>query len=484
MQRGEILRDERLKHLEALKEQGVDPYPAQVTRDHTMAEALTRLGQSVAVAGRVLAIRSHGKAMFLDLADESGKIQIYVKADELGDRFAELQLLDEGDFVAVQGEIFTTKLGETTVHTRSFQILVKTLRPLPSLWHGLKDTEERFRKRYLDLLLNPEVRQFFDLRVKIMKALRRVMDSHGFTEVETPTLQPMYGGASARPFTTHYNAYNTDVFLKIAPELYLKRLLVGGYEKVYEMSRNFRNEGADPTHNPEFMELEFYAAYWDDERLMAFTEDLVIETLEMVRGKAEIELSGEIIPITRPFDRITFSELTGGTMNDEAFKVGVKKIRRPTFVLQTPRYLVPLAKGLNEQVARSFQFCLAGMELAKAFSELNDPFDQRRQFELQAEGRAKGDEEAQPLDEEFLEALEHGMPPAAGFGMGLERFIALVAGQESLRQTMYFPFMKPRPKAEAKPLHSSSISEERRGMKSRGPKSTKQSPAKKKKPSK
>ena len=444
MQRGEILKEERLKHLRQLKKMGVDPYPAQAQREQTIIDALGRLGQPAAVVGRVLAIRSHGKTIFFDIRDESGKIQIYARADELGSRFSELELLDEGDFVAVQGDVFTTKLGETTVHTRSFQILVKTLRPLPSRWHGLKDVEERFRKRYLDLLLNPEVRQLFDLRVRVMKALRNVMDSHGFIEVETPTLQPIYGGASARPFTTHYNAYDTDVFLKIAPELYLKRLLVGGYEKVYEMSRNFRNESADPTHNPEFMELEFYAAYWDDEALMKFTEDLIIETLEMVRGKAEIEINGEVIPVTRPFDRITFAELTGGTMADETFKVAAKKLRKPTFVLQTPRYLVPLAKGLNEQVARSFQFVMAGLELAKAFAECNDPLDQRHQFELQAEGRAEGDEEAQPLDEEFLEALEYGMPPAAGYGMGLERFIALVAGQETLRQTMYFPFMKPR----------------------------------------
>ncbi len=458
MQRGEILQTERLKHLAALRDRGVDPYPAHIVREQTVAEALTHLDRSAAVAGRVIAIRSHGKAIFVDLRDESGKIQIYARADELNERFAELGLLDEGDFLAVQGEVFTTKLGETTIHTKSFQILAKTLRPIPPAWQGLKDVEERFRKRYLDLLVNPEVRQLFDLRVRCLKVIRSFMDSHGFTEVETPTLQPIYGGASARPFTTHYNAYDTDVYLKIAPELYLKRLLVGGYELVYEMSRNFRNEGADPSHNPEFMELEFYAAYWDEEKLMNFTEDLVIETLEMVRGRAEIEIGGEVIPLTRPFDRITFAELTGTTMSDEAFKAAIKEIRKPTFVLETPRYLVPLAKGLNDQVARSFQFVLAGLELAKAFSEQNDPLDQRRQFELQAEGRAKGDEEAQPLDEDFLLALEYGLPPAAGFGMGLERFIALVAGQESLRQTMYFPFMKPR--------RSSSASVERRGVKS------------------
>lgn len=464
MQRGEILKSERLKHLKALRAVGVDPYPARVTREHTIADAQGRLGQAAAVVGRIRSIRSHGKTVFLDLVDESGHIQVYLKADDLGSRYREVELLDEGDFLAVQGEVFTTKMGEITIHTRALQVLAKSLRPLPVSWHGLTDVEERFRKRYLDLLVNPEVRQLFDLRVKVMKALRNVMDSHGFTEVETPTLQPIYGGASARPFTTYYHAYDTDVFLKIAPELYLKRLLVGGYEKVYEMSRNFRNEGADPTHNPEFMELEFYAAYWDEEILMAFVEELVIETLEIVRGKAEIEVGGEVIPVARPFDRMTFAELTGGTMSDEAFKTAVKKIRRPTFVLETPRYLVPLAKGLDEQVARSFQFVMAGMELAKAFSELNDPLDQRRQFELQAEGRAKGDEEAQPLDEEFLEALEYGMPPAAGFGMGLERLIALVAGQDTLRQTMFFPFMKPRLKAEPKPLKARTL-RERRGAK-------------------
>lgn len=444
MKRGEVLRTERLKHVEELRKLGIDPYPASVNRKDTTQEARDKMGSQVAVAGRIMSLRLHGKALFLDLADESGKIQVYAKADELGERYAELELLDEGDFLAIQGSVFTTKMGEITIHTDNFQLLVKTLRPLPSAWHGLKDTEERYRKRYLDLILNPEVKQLFQVRARTLKEIRSFMDSADFTEVETPTLQPLYGGASARPFLTHYHAYDTHVFLKIAPELYLKRLLVGGYERIYEISRNFRNEGADPTHNPEFLALEFYAAYWDEHQLMDFTEKLITTVITNVRGRPEIEIDGKTIAVNQPFRRITFAELTKGAMSDEAFKVGVKELQEPTFILNTPRYLVPLAKGLNDDVARSFQFVMGGIELIKAFAEQNDPAEQRRQFEIQMAGREQGDDEAQPLDEDFLEALEYGMPPTAGWGMGLERFIALLAGQNTLRQTMYFPFMKPK----------------------------------------
>jgi len=444
MKRGEVLRTERLKHVEELRKLGIDPYHASVNRKDTTQEARDKMGSQVAVAGRIMSLRLHGKALFLDLADESGKIQVYAKADELGERYAELELLDEGDFLAIQGSVFTTKMGEITIHTDNFQLLVKTLRPLPSAWHGLKDTEERYRKRYLDLILNPEVKQLFQVRARTLKEIRSFMDSADFTEVETPTLQPLYGGASARPFLTHYHAYDTHVFLKIAPELYLKRLLVGGYERIYEISRNFRNEGADPTHNPEFLALEFYAAYWDEHQLMDFTEKLITTVITNVRGRPEIEIDGKTIAVNQPFRRITFAELTKGAMSDEAFKVGVKELQEPTFILNTPRYLVPLAKGLNDDVARSFQFVMGGIELIKAFAEQNDPAEQRRQFEIQMAGREQGDDEAQPLDEDFLEALEYGMPPTAGWGMGLERFIALLAGQNTLRQTMYFPFMKPK----------------------------------------
>lgn len=444
MKRGEILREEREKHLEQLKQLGVDPYPAAVQRDHTITEALKRHGQPTAVAGRVIAIRSHGKAIFCDLADETGKIQVYAKADELGDRFDELELLDEGDFLAVQGEVFTTKLGEITVHIQTFQILVKTLRPLPSQWQGLKDVEERYRKRYLDLLLNPEVRHIFDIRTKTIAALRIFLTSQGFIEVDTPVLQPLYGGASARPFTTYYNAYDTNVYLRVAPELYLKRLIVGGYEKVFEFARNFRNEGADTTHNPEYTGLEFYAAYWDEQRLMDFTEELMTVVIEEVLGKPAVTVDGQTIAIKQPFARRTFAEVTGGAMTDEAFKQAIKNIQAPTFITQSPRTLIPLAKRADDQTGRTIQFVLGGIELIKAYSELNDPLDQRGMFEEQMGKRAKGDEEAQVLDEDFLEALEYGLPPTGGWGLGVDRFIALLAGQDSLRQTMFFPFMKPR----------------------------------------
>lgn len=444
MKRGDILRDERLKHLKALEKLGIDPYPATTDRSALIADAKTELGQEVTVVGRITALRSHGKVTFFDLQDESGQVQVYARADELPDLYPVIDLLDAGDFFQSTGSVIETKSGELSVHLKSGKLLAKALRPLPDDWQGLKDVEERYRKRYLDLLLNPETKELFRLRGKIFTRIRDFMNRAGFAEVETPTLQPLYGGASAKPFLTYYHAYDTHVFLKIAPELYLKRLLIGGYEKVYELSRNFRNEGADPTHNPEFMELEFYASFWDEERLMDFTEELVVSVVQETLGKPEIEVGQERIEIKRPFDRITFEALTKGTLSDQDFKMAVKEIRRPTFVLQTPRYLVPLAKGLNKEVARSFQFVLAGLELAKAFAELNDPLDQRAQFEAQQKGRQAGDQEAQPLDEDFLEALEYGMPPAAGFGMGLERFVALLANQETLRQTMYFPFMKPK----------------------------------------
>lgn len=444
MKRGEVLRDERLKHLDELRKLGVDPYPSVTTRTHTVAEARDQRYQTVSVAGRVVAIRSHGKAMFLDLQDESGKMQVYAKADDLGNQFAQLELLDEGDFLSATGVVFVTKMGETTIHATDFQILAKTLRPLPDQWQGFKDVEERFRKRYLDLLLNPEVRQVFAIRRKIFASLRAFMEENGFIEVETPTLQPIHGGASAKPFVTHYNAYETDVYLRIAPELYLKRLLVGGYEKVYEITRNFRNEGADATHNPEFTNMEFYAAYWNEEMVMEFTERLIIRLVTDALGKPEITVGDETITISAPFERIDFATLTGGDMTDEGLKKHAKDLRKPTFVINHPRHLVPLAKAKDSETARSFGLYVAGIELVKAFGELNDPLDQRRQFEEQMDRRAHGDEEAQLIDEDFLEALEHGMPPAGGFGIGLERFVALVAGQDTLRQAMYFPFMKPR----------------------------------------
>lgn len=439
-----MIADRRGK-LEALRAQGVDPFPPTTKRTHTIAQASTvGEGTEVAVAGRLQSVREHGKTVFGDLTDESGTIQVVWKADELSeDQFSFVKLLDPGDILSASGSIFTTKTGQLSVLVKEQQILAKALRPIPRSWQEFENKEERYRKRYLDLLANPEVRQLFTMRQAIIRQTRRFMDDHAFTEVETPTLQPIYGGASARPFTTHYNAYDTDVYLKIAPELYLKRLLIGGYERVYELSRNFRNEGADATHNPEFLELEFYAAYWDDEQLMDYVEDLVIAVVSAVRGKPEIVIEGKTIALAKPFARTTFNDLTNGDLSDQSFKVGVKKVLEPTFVRFTPRYLVPLAKAHDEQFAQSFQFVMGGVELAKAFAELNDPIDQRHQFELQSKGRAEGDEEAQPLDEDFLEALEYGMPPAAGFGMGMERFISMVAGQDSLRQTMYFPFMKP-----------------------------------------
>lgn len=439
--------DDRRSKLEALRQADINPFPPTTNRTHAISDARQALEQSVRIAGRITSVREHGKSAFGDVEDESGSIQLYWKADELGDdAFGRVRLLDPGDFVVVSGEVFVTKAGETTVLVKDYTVLAKSLRPIPRKWQELENTEERFRKRYLDLLANPSVKERFEKRTRIIQAIREFYIRNNFLEVDTPMLQPIPGGAMARPFVTHYNAYDTDVYLRIAPELYLKRLLVGGFERVFEIARCFRNEGADPTHNPEFTQIEIYAAYWNYEDMMASLETMVSTVVREVFGTDTLTLQGQEISFKTPFARKRFVEVSGGHKDDAKFKEGTKGIIQPTFVTHHPAELIPLAKKdpENPEFVQSFQLVINGIELAKGYSELNDPIDQRLRFEEQEQERATGNEEAQRIDDDFIEALEYGMPPAAGLGVGIDRLVTVLTDAPSLREAMLFPFMKPR----------------------------------------
>lgn len=443
----------RKSKLTNLENQGIDPFPSESERNYTAKdilekqEQLINSSQEITVAGRITARRGHGKLAFLDITDESGKIQVVAKADTLGDKeFGLLDLIDVGDFFQATGKAFVTKSGELSVEAKGIKILAKSIRPLPEKWHGLKDTETRYRERYVDLIVNPEVKEKFYIRAKVIQTLRQFFLNHGFMEVDTPVLQPIAGGASAKPFCTHYNAYDRDVFLRIAPELYLKRLLVGGFEKIFEFARCFRNEGVDATHNPEFTNLEFYWAYADYDKVMDLTEEMIRFVVEVINdGNPIIEIYGKEIDFSKKFKRVTFNELTLGKNTDEAFKIGVANTFEPTFVTNHPVELIPLAKRNKKDSAYvdSFQLVIAGLELCKAFSELNDPIDQRKRFEDQMKLREKGDEEAQLLDDDFLKAMEYGMPPTGGWGMGVDRFVRVLTSSKTLREILLFPFMRP-----------------------------------------
>jgi lysyl-tRNA synthetase class 2 len=430
-----------------LEELGVETYPAKSERNYIVEKVLASKEEFIAgteelkLAGRITAMRGHGAIIFADLVDESGKLQLLFKSDNLADSFGLLELLDVGDFIQVAGKLFITKAGETTLEVTSFKLLTKSLRPLPEKWHGLTDLETRYRQRYVDLIVNPRVKDLFYKRSKIIASIRQFLVNNGFIEVDTPTLQPIAGGAVAKPFKTHYNAYDRDVFMRIAPELYLKRLIVGGFEKVFEFARCFRNEGVDATHNPEFTNLEFYWAYTDYEKLMEFTEELMKNLVTEVFGQTDIEIAGELVDFGKKFPRITFSDLTEGKNTDEAFKNAVKKIVEPTFIIDHPLDISPLAKKKDVSTVERFQLILGGLEVVNAFSELNDPVDQKNRFEEQVERKEDG--EKHPFDDDFIKALEYGMPPTAGWGMGIDRMVMLLTGSKTLREILLFPFMKP-----------------------------------------
>jgi lysyl-tRNA synthetase, class II len=439
-------REDKRKKLEDV---GVETYPAKSERNYLVSKILNVYkefiagGEELRLAGRLLALRGHGAIIFADLVDESGKIQLFFKKDNLANSFKLIELLDVGDFIQVRGKLFITKAGEITLEVLDFKLLTKSMRPLPEKWHGLTDVETRYRERYVDLIVNPEVKELFYKRSKIIQALRNFLSEKGFLEVDTPTLQTVAGGAVAKPFITHYNAYNRDVFLRIAPELYLKRLIVGGFEKVFEFARCFRNEGVDATHNPEFTNLEFYWAYTDYQKLMDFTEELMGNLVKEVFGKTEIEINGNRVDFSKKFPRITFDKITAGKNTDEAFRVAVRKTLDPTFVIDHPVEISPLAKKKNDKSVERFQLILGGLEIINAFSELNDPLDQEERFLEQSKKRETGDEEAHEYDADFVKALEYGMPPTAGWGMGVDRVVMLLTGSKTLREILFFPFMKP-----------------------------------------
>ncbi len=489
------LRKIRLKKLKAIQKAGFLAYPIKTERIHKITEALgdfsklSRLKKEIILAGRIRSQRVHGGATFLHIEDGSasspqggtGEIQAYFRKDRLGEKSYQFFLdnFDIGDFIRVRGILFKTKRGEKTIEAADYKMLAKSLLPLPEKWHGLKDIEERFRKRYLDLIFNPEVKKKFEIRSKIVKEIRNFLEKEGFLEVETPILQPIYGGAKARPFKTHLNAFDMEMYLRIAPELYLKRLLIGGFEKVYEIGRMFRNEGVDSFHNPDFTELEFYWAYADYKDLMKLTERLFEHLLKKIFGKLEIKYEGKKIDFKAPWPRIEFNQLIRkytkinleeihrdalekkakelglqlekglgkAEIADEIYKKFCRqKIWKPTFIIHFPLGFQPLAKALERDPNKlaNFQLIIAGWEMLNAFSELNDPLEQKRRFEEQEKFFKEGFEEAQRMDKDFLEALEHGMPPAAGFGMGIDRLVCLLTDSHSLREIILFPTMKPK----------------------------------------
>ena len=484
-QLSDVLRDRRQK-LERLREAGIDPFPHEFTEREEIGEVRAAHEGLAAgmetdsrhrVAGRIVARRGHGKAAFLDLRDGSGQIQIHATADKLGDEAFELLVdLDLGDFVGVEGTALATRRGgELSLAIDHWRLLAKSLRPPPDKFHGLEDVETRYRHRELDLLANEESRRAFAIRAKAISELRRWLDEHGFVEVETPVLQPLYGGALARPFTTHHNALDRDFYLRIATELYLKRLVVGGIDKVYELGKDFRNEGVSHKHNPEFTMLEWYEAYADYEKTAHDLELMVAEVAERVLGTTVVERDGVEIDLAPPWRRMTLREAvrerTGidvaehptrealatamdveldqaegwGKLVDGMLAKSVEpELIQPTFVVDYPVELSPFAKAhrTEQGLVERWEAFIGGIEIANSFSELNDPDEQRRRFEQQAAELERGDEEAQPYDEAFVEALEHGMPPTGGVGLGIDRLAMMLTGARSLREIVLFPAMR------------------------------------------
>ena len=487
---------QRRANLEALTRLGLPAYPHRFERTDTVTDLVTRHDASTSeqleaarvettTAGRVLAIRSFGKANFLAISDGRARIQVYLRKDALPERdFAILRLLDFGDHVGVSGHLFRTKTNELTIWASRLEFLGKCHVPLPEKWHGLQDVEIRHRQRYLDLIVNPEARRVFEVRTKVVAALRRFLDDRGYLEVETPVMQPIAGGAMARPFVTHHNTLDMDLYLRIAPELYLKRLTVGGMERVYEVARNFRNEGVSTQHNPEFTMLEFYQAYSDYQDLMAMTEEMLAFVAEHATGGLEVPYGEHAISFKAPFRRISLrhaaAEQAGARLGEPvaaddlrdreralqiAGRVGLEvdagagagklamdlfeslceaDLVQPTFVYDFPTEVSPLSKQKADDpdTVERFELYVAGFEIANGFSELNDPLEQRRRFEQQLEAKRRGDAEAHAMDEDYIRALEYGLPPTAGEGVGVDRLVMVLTNSQSIREVILFPHMR------------------------------------------
>ncbi len=501
----QVLRARREK-LEALREKGVEPfaYGYDVTASCADTDRVYRemeesgsldpegYGEVVRIAGRVMSWRSHGKSAFADVEDGSGRVQIYLKKNTVGEEsFELLDLLDLGDWIGVEGKVGRTRMGQITVFATGWTLLSKSLRPLPIgkvevdeesgeriVHSGFADTESRYRQRYADLAVHPEVREVFRTRSRVISEMRRFLDARGFLEVETPVLQPVYGGALARPFHTHHNTLDMKLYLRIADELYLKRLVVGGFEKVYEIAKDFRNEGIDRFHNPEFTMLEFYEAFSDYEDMMRLIEELLVHVTETVLGEPVIRFQGHAIEVRAPFARVSLVESLAEALGGDPLTLPEDELRaraadldipdlegagrgklldklfgelvqpslvQPTFVVDYPRELSPLAKRHREKegLTERFELFMAGEEIANAFSELNDPLDQRVRFEEQARLREAGDDEALQIDEDYLRAMEYGMPPIGGLGMGVDRLIMLLTDSPSIRDVILFPTLRP-----------------------------------------
>ncbi len=487
----------RKEKLERIREMGVNPYPYTYNASHRSLEIINKYdeleGKSVSVAGRIVSMRRMGKASFFHIQDQDGKIQIYIKKDDANeDNYKLFKLFDIGDYVGVKGSVFKTKTGEISVLTDTITLLSKSLRPLPGTkekdgktFHTFADKEQRYRQRYLDLIVNPEIKDIFIKRARLIQSIRDFLDCQRFIEVETPVLQPLYGGAFAKPFTTRHETLDRDLYLRISDELYLKRLIIGGFEKVYELSKVFRNEGMDRNHNPEFTMLEFYITYVDYIYLMDFTEKLIQSVVESVEV-TDLEINGHKIDLMQPFRRASYMDLlsegvgedipvrkmSGGSEADEEHlrklcdSRGIElekgahlgriydilmrefvepNLIDPTFIMDYPIVISPLAKSRrdgNDKIVERFELFIGGCELANAFSELNDPLEQRNRFEQQVTLRKAGDEEAQTLDEDFLKAVEIGMPPTGGVGIGIDRLTMLITGRKTIKDVILFPAMR------------------------------------------
>ena len=477
---------------------GVDPYPRQFERTDTIdalveahssktGEQLDAEPVTTRTAGRILAIRAFGKANFLVISDGKAKIQVYVRQDALPERdFSIYKLLDFGDFIGVEGQLFRTKTNELTIKASHLEFLAKCFIPLPEKWHGLSDVETRYRQRYLDLIVNPDSRRVFEVRSRVLASIRNFLNARGYLEVETPMMQPIAGGALARPFVTHHNALDMQLYMRIAPELYLKRLTVGGIERVYEINRNFRNEGISTQHNPEFTMLEFYQAYSDYQELMVMTEEMLSAVAREAIGTDQIRFGDHDISLAPPYRRVSLREgarvkaseklgvdVTDAELRDAesaaaiAKKLGLELQRswgagkiateiferlneedlvQPTFVYDFPTEVSPLSKQKPDDpdTVERFELYIGGFEVANAFSELNDPAEQRRRFEMQLGDRAAGDDEAHAMDEDYIRALEYGLPPTAGEGVGIDRLVMLLTNSPSIRDVILFPLMRPR----------------------------------------
>jgi len=474
---------ERTKKLEELTKKKIEVYPYTYKKTHnseTVHSDFSKLnGKKVSVAGRIMAKRGHGKIYFLDLQDTTGKIQSVCMIDKVKKGFEIIELLDIGDVIGVSGKVIKTKRGEISVEANEVTFLVKSLLPLPEKWHGLKDTEIKYRQRYVDLIVSPESRKVFSIRSKVVQGIREFLNAKEFIEVETPMLQPIPGGAAAKPFVTYHNTLDMNLYLRIAPELYLKRLVTGGFERVFEINRNFRNEGISTQHNPEFTMLEFYWAYKDYEDSMELCEDMVIYVMKKVLGKTEVEYQGTKLNFKKPWKRITMAQAfkkyanidlekiktredalkvakqkglniandaTRALVLDDVFKDLVEsKLIQPTFLIDYPKDMCPLTKEKrgNPELVERFELFINGSEIMNAYSELNDPVEQRKRFEEQLKDREAGDDTAQLMDEDFLASMEYGMPPMSGVGVGIDRLVMFLTDSPSIRDVILFPHMRP-----------------------------------------